>query len=202
MSKRRDPFESSEPDFTEPIPTSIYDSLRVASPHKRNRKWEREHQHEKAVYRGVDSKLVSRVKSIARELSVPEGEMARALLEHALCAYGRGELELVPRPNQQRMRLTLFPTSHLRFENDEYPGHSRRKKAPALWKEIITWRGFPAEVKWEIAEIASEDNLNVPVGELVTAMLRFGLRDYESGVLKLEPSPKSVSFTLAGKGKK
>jgi hypothetical protein len=202
MPKRRNPFESSEPPSVAPVPPSIYDSLRVAFPRKRNRRWEKEHQHEKAVYRGVDSKLALRVKSIARELSVPEGEVARALLEHALCAYGRGELELHPRPNPERMRMTLFQTSHARKEEDEYPKRSRRKKAPALWREIITWRGFPSELKQEIVGIASEDNLNVPIGELVTALLRFGLRAYESGTLKLEPAPKSVSFTLAAKGKK
>ncbi len=202
MSKRRDPFESSEPASVAPVPPSIYDSLRIASPRKRNRRWEKEHQHEKAVYRGVDSKLALKVKSIAGELSVPEGEVARALLEHSLIAYGRGDLDLLPRPNPERMRMTLFPTSHARYEDDEYPKRHTRKKAPALWKEIITWRGFPSELKQEIADIASEDNLNVPVGELVTALLRFGLRSYESGMLKIKPTPKSASFTLDGKGEK
>ncbi|MEW6028129.1 MAG: hypothetical protein AB1554_01465 [Chloroflexota bacterium] len=202
MSKRRDPFESSKPAFTAPVPPSIYDTLRVATPRKRNRKWEREHQHEKAVYRGVDTKLALRVKSIARDLSVPEGEVARALVEYALSAYGRGELDLNPRLNPERMRMTLFPSSHSRDEGGEYPGQRKRRKAPALWKKIITWRSFPSELKQEIAEIASEDNLNVPVGEVVTALLRFGLRAYESGILKLKPTAKSVSFTLVGRCEK
>ncbi|MFZ5902734.1 MAG: hypothetical protein ACOYZ8_04200 [Chloroflexota bacterium] len=201
MSKRRDPFESPEPATVAPVPPSIYDSLRVASPRKRNRRWEKEHQHEKAVYRGVDSKLALKVKSIAGKLSVPEGEVARALLEHSLIAYGRGELDLVSRPNPERMRMTLYPTSHSKWD-DESLRNRKPKKTPALWKEIITWRGFPSDLKQEIADIASEDNLNVPVGELVTVLLRFAMRSYESGTLKIKPTPKSASLTLAGKGEK
>jgi hypothetical protein len=36
----------------------------------------------------------------------------------------------------------------------------------------------------------------VPVGELVTALLRFGLRAYEYGLLNLQPVQKETAFTL------
>ena len=62
--------------------------------------------------------------------------------------------------------------------------------------------GIPVDLKNEIAALASEDGLHVPVGELVTAMLRFGMKAYESGLLKLEPIQKTTGLTLVQEGKK
>ncbi len=111
MTKRRNPFETSEPASVAVHPPSIYDSLRVAAPRKRNRQWEKEHQSHKVVYRGVDPKLALKVKSIAGDLLVPSGEVARAVIEYALRGYEQGDLDLHPRPNPYRMRMTLFPSS-------------------------------------------------------------------------------------------
>ena len=111
MTKRRNPFETSESTPVAAHPTSIYDSLRVASPRKRNRQWEKEHQSHKVVYRGVDPKLSLKVNSIAGDLLVPSGEVARAVIEYALRSYEQGDLDLHPRPNPLRMRMTLFPSS-------------------------------------------------------------------------------------------
>jgi hypothetical protein len=78
---------------------------------------------------------------------------------------------------------------------------SRHKRPEALWRVITTWRGFSPELKQELAALASDDGLHVPIGELITALLRFGLKAYETGLLVLEPKPKSATFTLAYKGK-
>jgi hypothetical protein len=201
MSKRRNPFEPSE---TKTIltPPNIYDALRVAAPRKRNRQWEREHLHQKAVYRGVDPKLALRVKSIADDLLVPDGEVARAVIEYALRAYAMGDLNLNPRPNPYRMRMTLFPTTEIFRNYENTVKTKRRKQIEALWRVIVTWRGFPAELKKELTVLASDEVLNVPVGELITALLRFGLKAYESGLLTLEPVQKSGAFTLALEGTK
>lgn len=67
---------------------------------------------------------------------------------------------------------------------------------------ITTWRGFPPELKKELAELASDDGLNVPIGELITALLRFGLQAYEDGVLNLTPVQKTATYTLETGGKK
>src|SRR5690606_38186799 len=101
---------SSEAQPVVVAPPDLYESLRVAEPRKRNRHWEKQHQSHKAVYRGVDPKLSLQVKSIAGDLCVPEGEVARAIIEHALRCYERGDLDLNPRPNPYRLRMTLFPT--------------------------------------------------------------------------------------------
>ncbi len=202
MSNRRDPFAVSDGVSSIPVPPSIYDSLRVAEEPTRNRQWERTHQNQKVTYRGVDPKLALKIKSIAGELQVPEGEVARAVIEHALCAYERGDLDLYPRPDPERMRMTLYPSSDSsRFSSrPKKPRHHSHPKAS--WRIITTWRGFPPELKGELSALASEAGLNVPIGELITALLRYGLQGYEAGLLKLEAVPTTTNFTLALKGEK
>jgi hypothetical protein len=197
MTTRRNPFDNPSAVSTQAIPPDIYEALRTAEPRKRNRRWEKQHQSHKAVYRGVDPKLSLQVKSIAADLLVPEGEVARAVIEHALRRYELGDLELRPRPNPQRLRMTLFPTSDSVQRFNKPMKRSKRKQTEALWKVITTWRGFPPELKRELADLASDDGLNVPVGELITALLRFGLKAYERGLLTLEPVQKRTAFTLA-----
>lgn len=199
MSQRRNPFEPSEPIPSSTIP-NIYDSLRVAEPRRRNRQWERERQNQKVVYRGVEPKLALKVKNIASQLSVPEGEAARALIEHALRAYERGELDLYPRPNPERLRMTLYPSSDSpRFSNKpRKPKHRDHPKSG--WRVITSWRGFPPALKGELSALASDAGLNVPIGELISALLRFGLQAYETGQLQLDPVPRSGGFTLLPEG--
>ena len=202
MSKRRNPFEAPEPVPSVTIPPSIYDSLRVAAPRKRNRRWEKQHQSHKAVYRGVDPKLALKVKTIAGDLFVPEGEVARAVIEYALHGYEQGDLDLHPRPNPYRMRMTLFPSSDSTRSYNSPVKPAKRKQTQALWRVITTWRGFPPELKRELAALASDDGLNVPVGELITALLRFGLKEYQHKRLSLTPVQKRTSFTLSLDGAK
>ncbi len=202
MPKRRNPFENSEQVMPAIAPPSIYDSLRVASPRKRNRLWEKEHQSRKVVYRGVDPKLSLKVKSISSDLLVPSGEVARALIEYALRGYEQGELDLHPRPDPYRMRMTLFPSSDSACSYNRPTRSSKRKQPESLWRVITTWRGFPPDLKNELAALASDDGLNVPIGELITALLRFGLKAYANGLLNLEPVQKAGTFTLALDGTK
>ena len=196
MNKRRSPFEPS----SAIVPPDLYESLRIAEPRKRNRQWEKQHQSHKAVYRGVDPKLSLQIKSIAGNLCVPEGEVARAVIEHALRCYERGELDLDPRPNPYRLRMTLFPT------HDPMPAPTRsrttKQKPEVLWRVITTWRGFPPELKRELSALASDDGLNVPVGELITALLRFGLKEFQHGRLTLTPVQKRTTLTLSLEGAK
>ena len=153
MNTRRDPFETS--DQSSSTPPTIYDTLRVAGPRKRNRQWEKQHQSHKAVYRGVDPKLALKVKNLAADLLVPEGEVARRILEYSLRAYEEGDLDLLPRPNPMRMRMTLYPSSPL---SREYPMKSKskaNKPTEASWRVITTWRSFSPELKWTISNLAS-----------------------------------------------
>jgi hypothetical protein len=200
MTRRRDPFDKT--DTSSPTqPPSLYDSLRVAAPRKRNRKWEKQQQSRKVVYRGIDPKLALKVKVIADDLRVPTGEVACAVLDYALRSFERGDFDLHPRPNPERMRMTLFPQSASAHSMNKPRRSSRQKQPAALWRVITTWRGFSPELRRELALLASDDGLHVPIGELITALLLFGLKAYETGLLKLEPKPKSTALTLAHKGK-
>jgi hypothetical protein len=201
MNQRRDPFETAEPAPTVPAVPNLYDSLRVAAPRKRNRQWEKGQQSRKVVYRGIDPKLALKVKAIADDLLVPSGEVACVVLDYALRSYERGDFDLHPRPNPERMRMTLFPQSGVSHPINRSQRTAKQKQPEALWKVITTWRGFSPELKQELAALASDDGLHVPIGELITALLRFGLKAYETGLLVLEPKPKSTTFTLAHKGK-
>ena len=200
MNTRRDPFETSEQSSS--TPPTIYDTLRVAGPRKRNRQWEKQHQSHKAVYRGVDPKLALKVKNLAADLLVPEGEVARRILEYSLRAYEEGDLDLLPRPNPMRMRMTLYPSSPV---SREYPMKNKskaNKPTEASWRVITTWRSFSPELKTTISKLASEEGLNVPVGELVSALLRYGLKMHDAGLLKLEPVEKATVLTLLQGGEK
>ena len=200
MNGRRDPFDKKDSEISTQ-PPNLYDSLRVAAPRKRNRQWEKQQQSRKVVYRGIDPKLALKVKTIADELQVPTGEVACVVLEYALRCYERGDFDLYPRPNPERMRMTLFPKDKSAHSINRSQRTSRQKRTEALWRVITTWRGFSPELKQELAVLASDDGLHVPIGELITALLRFGLKAYETGLLKLEPKPKATAFTLARKDK-
>ena len=192
MKQRRNPFQ----DTAQPH-QSIYDTLRVAERRQRSRRWEKATYPNKAVYRGVDPHLALRVKEIAGDLLVNSGEVARLLLEYALRAYAEDELELSPRPHPEREHWTLYPSETI-SERHSRGGLPRKpkKQAEPRWKVLTTWRGFPVALKNEIAALASEDELNVPVGELVSALLRFSLKAHEYGLLKLEPVQKVAGYTL------
>jgi hypothetical protein len=205
MSKRRNPFDDKDPvEASLPKPPDIYESLRVAEPRRRNREWEKRHQNQKVVYRGVDPKLVSRVKSIAEEFNIREGEVARFFLEYGLRAYGTGELDLTPYPNPERLRMTLFPSSNWTASQKIKSSSTRKtrekKTSSPFWKVITTWRNFSPEVKSEISDLASEAGLGVPIGELVTALLHFSLNAYDKGLLKLEPVAEMNNHKLLERG--
>ena len=197
MTQRRNPFDGGLPiKPPAPAPQPLYDSLRLAEKRTRSRQWEKDHLPCKAMYRGVDPHLALKVKQTAGRLLVPVGEVARALLEYSLRAYAAGELELNPHLNPNGMRMTLYPVAETQEERRKRGGMPKRKKKlepETGWRVIVTWRGLPPELKQEIAALASEDGLNVPAGELVSALLRFSLKAYEYGLLKLEPAE-------AGKG--
>ena len=87
---------------------NLTDAMDIPSPY-RSRGWERRHLDEKVVYRGVKLEYVKEVQRLASDLSVPQGEVARSILEYSLRRYEQGFLDLVPRPDPKRMRMTLHP---------------------------------------------------------------------------------------------
>ena len=193
MSNRRNPFGEIPDETTPASPPDIFESLPVAEQRQRNRGWEKKNQDQKVVYRGVDPKAALQVREIADELKVPTGEVARALLEYGLDAYSRGDLDLDPRLNPERLRMTLFPKGDL----PKRKAVGKKKKAKEeTWRVITTWRNFSAELKEEIGVLASAKGLDVPIGELVSAFLLYALKAYDSRDLALQPVEKATRYSL------
>ena len=196
MSDRRNPFGVPHEQTSPASPPDIFESLPVAAPRERDRTWERKHQGEKVVYRGVDPKAALQVRQIADELQVPAGEVARALLDYGLDAYSRGDLNLSPRPNPARLRMTLFPSDGAPVGKVRKAGKRKPAKEES-WRVVTTWRNFSPELKDEIGVLASEKGLDVPVGELISTFLQYALKAYESGDLELKPVEKATRYSLA-----
>jgi hypothetical protein len=196
MSDRRNPFGDIPVNESAPAtPPDIYESLPMAAPRRRKRDWERAHQNEKVVYRGVDPQAALQVRQLAEELHVPMGEAARALLEYGLDAYSRGNLNLAPRPNPERLRMTLFPKGVAVKRKAGRKG-KRKGAKEASWRVVTTWRNFSAELKDEIGVLASDEGLDIPVGELVSVFLQYAFKAYSSGELVLQPVEKTTSYSL------
>jgi hypothetical protein len=196
MSDRRNPFGKVSDESIPASPPDIFESLPVAERRQRDRAWERRHQNKKAVYRGVDPKAALRVREIADDLNVPTGEVARALLEYGLDAYSHGEMDLTPRPNPARLRMTLYPSDDSPIQKTGKA--TKRKSTPEqAWRVITTWRNFSPELKHEIGVLASDQGLDVPVGELVSAFLQYALKVYDAGNLELQPVEKVTRYSLA-----
>ena len=168
------------------------------SPHRRNRQWERRHLDEKVVYRGVHPSYVREVKRLAADLLLPQGEVACSILEYSLHRYEQGFLDLVPRPDLRHMRMTLLPPNQDKRRKNMKRKSKSSPEVETSWKYITTWRNFSPETKRTISALASEDALNVPVGQLVNALLRYGLHAHKAGLLNLEPAEKATVVTLLG----
>ena len=171
-----------------------FDSFCPNPRRKRDRTWEKKHQDHKAVYRGVDAALVLKVKNLAADLFMSEGVVAKSILEYAVYAYEDGYLTLYPRLRPNRARRTIYPSSQ--GVPKSAMKHKSNKSPQATWRKITTWRNFSPELKRTISTLASEEGLNVPVGELVSALLRYGLNAHEAGLLKLDVNEKAVVLSL------
>lgn len=180
-------------------PSTSYALVQNTFPYKRSRRWERKQLNRKVVYRGVDPKLSLRVKSIADNLHIPTGEVASTVIEFGLRAYEQGDLDLHPYIRPNIARKTLHPIS----QNHRKPDMKRKSNnsPQTSWRVITTWRNFSPELKRTISALASEEGLNVPIGELVSALLRYGLNAHEAGLLKLEPDEKAIAQSLLEKTK-
>ncbi len=106
---RQDPFAAltavpSEP--TEAVPEVLAHKPSTAL---RDRDWEKKQRKNRdvATYRGIPEHLQDELRRVADKVNVPVGEVVRALLEHALVDYERGELALHAQFGPGK--LTLYP---------------------------------------------------------------------------------------------
>jgi len=207
----------AEPPFTTTAKQPL-DLIPVAARRtKRNRDWDRDHQAEKATYRGIPKRLQETVSELAASLNVPRDELVRAFLEYSLSDLQSKRLGMVAHPKAQRM--TLFPTdeaanaysgkrepsSAATWLDEAFPGtergkssfgkkkHGKGQSKKDRWESRATYR-LPVPLKEQVKAIA--DDHDIPVGELVLFFLDHGLRAYQIGELRLNPAPRASGKTL------
>jgi hypothetical protein len=169
-------------------------------PAKRNRGWEKAHR----SYRYVNVPLEVReeVLALAEHLHVPADDVAHAFFEYGFECVDEGNLLLTVQPNPLGRKMTLFPQKQIgAWEEAEGPQRDiparRKKKVERKQKSVpaVSYR-IPQGVHMDLCSLAAE--LAVPVGEVVTHLLRHGLKFYRAGRLKLTPHPVIVKMTLKG----
>ena len=169
-------------------------------PAKRNRQWEKAHR----SYRYVNVPLVIReeVLALAEHLHVPAADVAHAFFEYGFECVDEGKLSLTAQPNPLGRKMTLFPQKQIgAWEETEGPQNDfparKKRKVERKQKSVsaISYR-IPPSVHTDLCSLAEE--LAVPVGDVVTILLRHGLKAYRAGRLKLTPHPVTVKMTLKG----
>ncbi len=169
-------------------------------PAKRNRQWEKAHR----PYRYVNVPLEVReeVLALAEHLHVPAGDVAHAFFEYGLDCVDEGKLQLTAQPNPLGRKMTLFPQKQVGAWNEATGPQQdipvrRKRKVERKQKSVpaVSYR-IPHGVHMDLCSLSTD--LAVPVGEVVTHLLRHGLKSYRVGRLKLTPHPVIVKMTLKG----
>lgn len=101
--------------------------------------------------------------------------------------------KVVPKSDDHAERLN--PSSPLDF----IPNAATKKKRSRTWEksrqgQVVTYRGIPPEVREGLASLSQM--LDVPVDEIARAFLEYGIARYQSGGIRLNPSPKAQRMTL------
>jgi hypothetical protein len=191
------PQAVSSPVIASPT-SSLLNMMPVAEERqRRSRDWERSRRENAVSYRGIPPEIQTGIKSIAAEIEVNAEEVARAFLEFGLNAFRNGEIQIQPHPKGRLM--TLFPEGWSRhvgwtdmgWGKREETSRGKKKRPPALWRNVVTYRGIPAEVKQAIQVISKEHY--IPVGELATLFLSHAYMSFKNGRLVLHPQPKTRS---------
>ena len=187
-----------------PDPNAIMASVMpvAARRKKRNRGWEKKQN--VVRYRGVTSELREAVKEVAQNYEVPSDEVARAFLEYGLSLHHQGQIDLTPKLSNGRM--SLYPSDQLWTDHRAWgkgngkvspcpkKKNTKKKKGDtSRWQEAVTYR-LPLELHNAIRSLAEQ--LNVPIGDLVTKFFGRALQDLEVSDLLLNPQPVTSRKTL------
>ena len=182
--------------------TNLLDMMPIAEEReKRNRQWEKARQANTVSYRGIPEEVRTAIKTIAGDLEVNAEEVARAFLEFGLYCFKNQEIAIQPHPKGRNM--TLFPDGWNRqpawtdcgWGKKVEPTKEKKKREPAAWRTVVTYRGIPTEVKKAIQGISALHT--VPVGEVATLFFIHALQAHQQGRLALNPQPKVASSLQA-----
>jgi hypothetical protein len=171
-------------------------------PPTRNRKWDQLHRPYRYV--NVSAELREQVLALAEHLKVTADEVARAFFEYGIECVDAGKLHLHAQPNPHGRKMTLFPKAHSKgwCETSDQPRQipARKKKQFSYTRKIypaVSYR-LPQSVHDNLCGLAME--LDVPLGEMVAFLLRYGLDAFRAGRLDLTPEPLTVKMTLQRNG--
>lgn len=195
------PADTDRSEFASQIPltdTAGHWSRYGRRPAKRNRKWEKEHRPYRYV--NVPTELREQVLAMAQHLKVTVDEVARAFIEYGIECVDEEKLHLRAQPNPYGRKMTLFPKERAKgwHETNGVPKEipARKKKRTKQAKKVypaVSYR-LPEKVHDDICGLAMD--LDVPLGDIVTFLLQYGIEAYRSGKLNLEPQPLTVKMTL------
>ena len=167
-------------------------------PAKRNRKWEKEHRPYRYV--NVSVELREQVLALAEHLEVTVDEVARAFVEYGVECVDEEKLQLRAHPNPHGRKMTLFPKERAKGWQEanesprEIPARSKKRSRQAKrFYPAVSYR-LLKKVHDDICRLAMD--LGVPLGEVVSFLLQYGLDAYHSGKLSLKPQPLIVKMTL------
>ena len=167
-------------------------------PAKRNRSWEKAHRPYRYV--NVPLELREQVLALAEHLSVTADEMARALIEYGMECVDEEKVHLQARPNPLGRKMTLYPRGQAKGWNEANDSRKeipiRRRSNPNREKKIhtaVSYR-FPKGLHDSLCGLAMD--LDVPIGEIISFLLQYGLDAYRNGRLSLEPHPLTIKMTL------
>lgn len=202
MGKREEQEEGQQGGLTSVLPSggvSVLDLMRPPKK-KRNRDWEKTNR--SYHYRGVPKQIRDEVVDVAAMLGVPVYEVARAFVEYSLMCVERGTLVIKPIfPRSQKM--TLYPFGGAVWAENGWTPHPQKiekrkttkEKEEKSWQEEASYR-FPAMLHEEIKRLAGNA---LPIGEVLTVLLKHAIESYKSGVLVLNPAPKiNLKLTWSG----
>jgi hypothetical protein len=193
--------DTGRSEFASQIPltdTAGHWSRHGRRPAKRNRKWEKGHRPYRYV--NVPTELREQVLALAEHFGVTADEVARAFVEYGIECVDEEKLKLSAQPNPYGRKMTLFPKERAKgwHETNDVPKviPARKKKRTKQAKRVypaVSYR-LPEKVHEDICGLARE--LDVPLGDVVSFLLRYGLDAYRSGKLSLKPQPLTVKMTL------
>ncbi len=188
-----------------PAPASnLLDMMPVAEERpKRNRQWEKAQMANQVSYRGIPKEVQTALKTIAGALDVTTEEVARAFLEFGLYCFRNNEIDV--QAHVKGRHMTLFPNGWNRQpawtdcgwgkKAETHTTREKKKREPATWQTVVTYRRIPVEVKKAIQGISALHT--VPVGEVATLFFLHALQAYQNGRLALNPQPRVASSLQA-----
>lgn len=147
-------------------------------------------QREKVItFYGIPEVVHERVKSVAEELGVPAGDVARLFFERGLDALDSGTIRLDGQLSGGRR--TLFPTTW-GAQPVGKPQKRRKKEEPGK----VSYRGLPEGLVTRMS--TTSEKAKLPAGETARWLLEWGLGEYDAGRLEVEVYAVEAKYSLYG----